>query len=718
MERQAELLQLGDLLSRVEALHPEAFGEVKRALEFATAAHGDQNRASGERYIVHPIETAIILTDLHMDLPTILAAILHDVLEDTGITYEELAQAFDETVAKLVEGVTKLRQVKRKSKLEEVDLDETEAENLRKMFLAMVDDIRVIIIKLADRLHNMRTLQYLPPEKQRRIARETLDIYAPLANRLGIAQLRWQIEDLAFRFLDPETYHEIARLLAEKRVERAAYLERVVAVLQQKLWGEGIPARITGRPKHIYSIYRKMSAKGRSFDQIYDVQGVRIIVNEVRECYHALGIVHTLWRPIPHEFDDYIAIPKDNEYQSLHTAVVALDGKPLEVQIRTEKMHHVAEYGIAAHWRYKEDSPLDEGLERQIRRLRQATDWREEVQDADQFMDSVKSDVLSERVYVFTPKGDILELPLGATPVDFAFEIHSEIGYRCRGAKVDGRLVPLDYPLRNGEQVEILTVKQGGPSRDWLNPDLKYVTTVRARQKIRQWFRRQQREQNIADGREILERELRRLGMDQESSYAEIAALFKFSKVEDFMAAVGYGDISPAQIAHKIDTASVKDEQLKLKAIPESAVSGIQVMGVGDLLTRLAPCCKPVPGDPIVGYITRGKGVTVHRADCPNVVGSQERERLIAVSWGHAQQEYPVVVDIEAFDRSGLLRDIAGAVADLSLSMSSASVSTNADHTAHIVVTVGVKSVSELATLLSRLQGVRNVLDVRRVRTT
>ena len=716
METRLQLAELDDLRQRVGAVHPGALDQVQRALDFAIQAHGEQRRASGESYIVHPIEVAAILADLHMDVPTILAGLLHDVVEDADVSLETLSAEFGETVARLVDGVSKLSRAKRKSRVDEIDLDEDQAENLRKMILAMVDDIRVIIIKLADRLHNMRTLQYLPPDKQQRIAHETLDIFAPLANRLGMGQLRWQLEDLAFRYLDPETYHEIAHLLAERRAERAEYLERVIMVLRERLAKEGISARITGRPKHIYSIYRKMEAKRRRFDQIYDVHGVRIIVDDVRTCYHILGIIHTLWRPIPGEFDDYIAIPKDNQYQSLHTAVVALDGKPLAVQIRTEEMHHIAEYGVAAHWRYKEGAERDESLERHISRLRQATEWRDDVADARQFLDSLKSDVLAERVYVFTPKGDIIELPSGATPVDFAYEIHSEIGHRCRGAKVDGRLVPLDYQLRNGEQVEIITVKQGGPSRDWLNPDLNYVTTTRARQKIRQWFRRQEREQNIAEGREILDRELRRLGIDQEA-YADIAALFKYSKVEDLLAAVGYGDISPAQIAHKIDAASAKDEQLKLKAIPEAAVSDVRVMGVGDLLTRLATCCKPVPGDRIVGYITRGKGVTVHRADCSNLV-SLEAERMIPVSWGHAEEEYPVVIQIEAFDRSGLLRDIAGAVADLSLNMSAASVSTNSDQTAHIVVTVGVHSVSQLATLLSKLQSVRNVLDVRRVRST
>jgi len=713
MDQVAPTVDRTELLRLAESLHPDSEDILNRALDFAIAAHGDQQRADGSPYIGHPIETATILADLRMDMSTLVAGILHDVLEDTVVSSDELEEAFGPEVVRLVEGVTKLRRVKRKSKVEHADLGEEQAENLRKMVLAMVDDIRVVIIKLADRLHNMRTLRHLPPEKQVRKARETLDVFAPIANRLGIWQLKWQLEDLSFRYLDPQKYHEIAGLLVDRRAERAEYLERVVALLREKLTAEGINARITGRPKHIYSIYRKMLAKGREFDQIYDAQGVRIIAEKVRECYHALGIVHSTWRPIPGEFDDYVAMPKENGYQSLHTAVIALDGKPLEVQIRTEEMHHIAEFGIAAHWRYKEGARRNADLDGRIQWFRQATDWREDVEDALQFVDSLKSDVFGDRVFVFTPRGDIVDLPHGATPVDFAYQIHSEIGHRCRGARVDNRLVSLDYQLQNGEQVDIITTKQGGPSRDWLNPQLSYVATQRARQKIRGWFRRQERESNVSDGRDILERELRRLGFDQES-YTDIATLFKYSRLEDFLAAVGYGDISPAQIASKIDSASGKNERLRLKAIPEAAVSDVHVLGVGDLLTRLAPCCKPVPGDKIVGYITRGKGVTVHRADCPNVTHLPDAERLVSVAWGQAMQEYPIVVRIEAFDRSGLLRDIAGVVADLGLNMSAANVVTNADHTATIRVTVGVKSVSQLSSVLNRFNSVRDVLDARR----
>jgi len=701
------------LLRKAEALHPLALDQLNHAIDYATAKHAGQRRKSGAPFISHPLEVGTILTDLRMDVPCIIAGVLHDVLEDTEATLPELRDEFGDTVARLVDGVTKLHRVSRKSNIDLADAREEQAENLRKMFLAMVSDIRVLIIKLADRLHNMRTLEYLPAETQLLKARETLEVFSPLASRLGIWQLKSELEDLAFRYLDSEGYYEIAKLLSERKVEREQYLDRVIAILRRCLEREEIEARISGRPKHIYSIYRKMRAKSREFDQIYDVHGVRIIVDEVQVCYHVLGIVHSIWRPIPGEFDDYIAMPKDNLYQSLHTAVVSLDGRPLEIQIRTEEMHRVAEYGIAAHWRYKEGAPRDASIDAKVTWLRQATDWREQIDDARQFVDSMKSDVFADRVYVFTPKGDIVDLPQSSTPVDFAYQIHSEIGHRCRGAKVDGRLVSLDYQLRTGEQVEILTARRGGPSRDWLNPHLNYVATQRARQKIRHWFRRQQRDQNIAAGRETLDKELHRLGIGRES-FAEIASLFKYSKVDDFLAALGYGDTSPSQIANKIDDARTKGKELKLKAIPEMAVSDIQVAGVGDLLTRLGSCCKPVPGDPIVGYITRGKGVTVHRADCPNIRNLKDTERLISVSWGRTEQAYPVVIRIEAFDRSGLLRDIGGAVADLGISMISANVATSQDHTATIIATMGVKSVSQLSALLRKLEGVRDVVDVGR----
>ncbi|MFO7696581.1 MAG: bifunctional (p)ppGpp synthetase/guanosine-3',5'-bis(diphosphate) 3'-pyrophosphohydrolase [Anaerolineae bacterium] len=705
-----------ELLERASRVFPDSVQRIAQAVSYASEAHGDQVRASGQPYIVHPIEVAMIILDLGMDEDSVIAAVLHDVIEDTPITYADLRETFGETAATLVEGVSKLKRVKRKSKVDRANLDEEQAENLRKMVLAMVDDLRVVIIKLADRLHNMRTLGFLPPERQQRVARETMDVFAPLANRLGIWQLKWQLEDLAFHYLEPDQYYAIAKLVAEQRALRTAYLERAIAAVRTRLDQEGLHYRITGRSKHLYSVYSKMQEKDREFDQIYDLHGIRIIVDQERECYHALGAIHSLWRPISGEFDDYIALPKDNGYQSLHTAVIALEGRPLEVQIRTEEMHQVAEYGVAAHWRYKEGLSGDLGFEERLNLLLRARELPDESDDALQFASALKGDLFAERVYVFTPKGDIVDLPAGATPVDFAYLIHSEIGHRCRGAKIDGRLVSLDYQLKTGDQVEIVTAKQGGPSRDWLNPHLNYVATQRARQKIRRWFRAQERDQNIAQGRETLDRELRRLGFDQES-YTEIAALFNFDTVDDFMEALGYGDISPAQIATKIDQASGKSDKLRFQAIPERAVTDIRVKGVGDLYTRMATCCNPVPGDDIIGYITRGKGVTVHRVDCPNMVHLQDRERLVTVSWGEARDRYPVQIEIQGIDRRGLLRDIAAEIADLGLNMSSAQVTTHSDNTATVALTVSVDGVSQLSAAMSRLQGIRDVLDVRRQRS-
>ncbi|MGB9594151.1 MAG: RelA/SpoT family protein, partial [Anaerolineae bacterium] len=488
---------------------------IERAYEVAERAHAGQTRASGEPYIVHSLAVALMLADLHLDPTTIAAGLLHDVPEDTSVTIDQVRDMFGEEVASLVDGVTKLSQIDRLSAEGRASAEEQRAESLRKMFLAMVHDVRVVLIKLADRLHNMRTLGALPEDKRRRIAQETLDIFAPLANRLGFWQLKWELEDLSFRYLDPEMYHEIAQRIAERRGDRERQIAQVASVLKDRLREAGIEAEVDGRPKHIYSIYRKMQRKGLDFDQIYDVQGVRVIVDTVADCYASLGVVHSLWTPIPGEFDDYIATPKDNMYQSLHTAVVGPDGKPLEVQIRTHEMHRTAEYGIAAHWRYKEGSKQrDIAFEKKIAWLRSLMEWRQEVASASEFLNSMKTDVFQDRVYVFTPKGEIIDLPAGSTPIDFAYHIHSEIGDRCRGAKVNGRLVSLDYQLRTGDQVEIITAKRGGPSRDWLNPHLGYVKTSRAQQKIRQWFKKQDRAENIAQGRAIVERELKRLGLE------------------------------------------------------------------------------------------------------------------------------------------------------------------------------------------------------------
>ncbi len=714
MDLEALLAELKDDFSAEE----RAF--IRRAYDWAATAHFGANRASGEPYVEHCLETARIVADLGLDAATIAASLLHDVVEDSAITYQELEEEFGTEVASLVDGVTKLKQIDELSQVGPGKIPPQKAESLRKMFLAMADDVRVVIIKLADRLHNMRTLWAVPPHKQQRIAAETLEIFAPLASRLGIWQIKWQLEDLSLRYLEPVRYREIAALVAEGQADRQRYLQRIIGLLKEELAQAGIQAEIGGRPKHIYSIYDKMQRKGVSFAQIYDVRGIRILVDRVQDCYAALGAVHSLWRPIPGEFDDYIATPKDNMYQSLHTAVVTEEGKTLEVQIRTHEMHRRAEYGIAAHWRYKEHARRDPTFEAKIAWLRSLMEWRQEVTDAYEFVDSLKSDVFEERVYVFTPKGDIIDLPAGSTPVDFAFHIHTEIGYRCRGAKVDGKLVSLNYPLQNGQQVEILTTKRGGPSRDWLNPALSYVKTSRAREKIRQWFRRQDREQNIARGRELLDRELKRLGVT-ELSYEAIAKRFDYDKVDDFLAAIGFGDINTQQIAGRVMPDESLERTIPTEIIPRyPSPTGVRVRGVGNLLTNLAHCCNPVPGDEITGYITQGRGVTVHRRDCPNILylAEKHRERVIEVEWenGRVVETYPVVVHILAYDRDGLLHDISGVVANENINMSAVSISTQKrQNLANMIATLEIHSISQLSRVLTKIEALPNVLEARRL---
>lgn len=694
---------------------------IEHAFAMADEAHHGQKRASGEPYIQHCLAVAKILAELELDLPTIAAALLHDVVEDTPISLQRLQHDFGNEVAKLVDGVTKLGQFDALDERGIHAFDDRELESLRKMFLAMAEDPRVVMIKLADRVHNMRTLGALPEEKRRRIARETLEIFAPLANRLGIWQMKWELEDLGFRHLNPDKYKEIARLIDERRGDREASIQKIIHRLQERMRAESIPAEISGRPKHIYSIWRKMERKSVPFDQVYDARAVRVIVDTVAQCYQTLGIVHSMWKPVPGEFDDYIATPKDNMYQSLHTAVFGDDGRSLEVQIRTHDMHESAELGIAAHWRYKEGGKRDPRYEQKINWFRSLMDWRQDVADAREFMDSLQTDVFQDRVYAFTPKGKLIDLPAGSTPIDFAYHVHTDIGDRCRGARVNGRLVSLDYQLQTGDQVEILTAKRGGPSRDWLNVHLGYVKTQRARGKIKQWLKKQNRASNIAQGREILERELRRLSLEQ-MALEEVAALFQQDKLDDLLAAIGAGDISSQQIATRlIEAEQQRTGTPATDVTPEEMISPpriaplpeLSVLGAGGLLTSLAQCCHPVPGDPIIGYITRGRGVKVHRRDCPNILRGEEEERLIQVSWGSQQATYPVSVKITAYDRGGLLRDIGAVVAGESLSMSSVNVSTN-KHIATILTTIEIYDVAQLSRLLDKLERLPNVIEVRR----
>jgi GTP pyrophosphokinase len=721
MKNSYEVMDFESWLVSLENGRSEAERELlRRAFDLASQAHANQKRASGEPYIQHCLAVAQMLAELHLDTATLAAALMHDTLEDTPVTHEELEREFGSEIAKLVDGVTKLGQIDQLSGMSERNIrEDAKAESLRKMFLAMVDDVRVVLIKLADRLHNMRTLSSLPEYKRKRIARETLEIFAPLANRLGIWQMKWELEDLSLRHLEPETYKEIATLIDERRPNRERYIAEVVSRVREELSKAGVKAEVSGRPKHIYSIYRKMKRKGVDFDQIYDVSGVRVLAESVRDCYTALGVIHSLWRPIPGEFDDYIATPKDNMYRSLHTAVVGPEGKPLEAQIRTYEMHYTAELGIAAHWRYKEGQKQDPVFDNKIAWLRQLMEWRQEVTDAREFIDSLKTDVFQDRVYTFTPRGDIIDLPTGSTPIDFAYHIHTEVGHRCRGAKVNGKLVGLDYQLRNGDQVEILTAKRGGPSRDWLNPHLGYVKTSRARSKIRQWFKRQNRDENIVQGREVLEREFKRLGLD-ETPFDQIAKKFNFDKVDDLMAAIGAGDINAHQIAGRaLELVQPEEETLEIPPVrgtPTAPATGIRVRGVGDLLTNLAHCCNPLPGDDIVGYITRGRGVTIHRQDCPNILRMNDRERLIEVDWGpEITETYPVDVRVEAYDRQGLLRDIASVVADEAINLSAANVMTRKkDHMATMVVTLEIADIDQLSRVLARIERLPNVLEARR----
>jgi GTP pyrophosphokinase len=685
---------------------------VQRAAAFAVEAHRDQRRASGEPYVTHPIASAQILADLGIDPIAIEAALLHDVPEDTDFSLDDIEERFGPEVAHLVDGVTKL------GKFSTLTHEQQQAENIRKMFLAMAEDIRVVLIKLADRLHNMRTLAALPAEKQLRIARQTLEIYAPLSERLGIWQMKWELEDLAFKVLEPERFRELAKLLDTRRKGREGFIERAIAELRPRLEAAGIKADLQGRPKHIFSIWRKMQRKGAEFGEIYDVYAIRLLVDEVRDCYAALGIVHSLWRPIPGQFDDYIAVPKNNLYQSLHTAVIALDGKPLEIQIRTHAMHQVSEVGIAAHWRYKEGSKSERDYDAKLAWLRQLMDWQRDVSDATEFVEGIKLDIFQDQVFVFTPRGDIKDLPAGATPLDFAYRIHTDVGHRTIGAKVNNRLVPLDYRLRNGDIVEIVTTKaEHGPSRDWMN----VVRTSHAREKIRQWFKRQERDENIVHGRESLERELRRLARTSLATVGgdrllEVAKQFNHDNLDDFYAAVGYGAISAQTVVMRLGV--VDDAQFTLPTVapPSPArIGGVRVKGVGDLLVRFAKCCHPIPGDPIQGFITRGKGVTVHLRSCPTVMNEREVGRLIEVEWEAAPTEtYPIAIRVEAYDRTGLLNDITQVVAEHKVNIVAANVSVSPDHIAIVRATIQVASVSQLARVLGRVEQLKDVIAVTR----
>jgi len=697
-------------------LPPEKMAVVEDAYNFASEKHQGQVRKSGEPYLEHPLQTALMLAELQLDAGSLAAALLHDIPEDCGLPIAEIEARFGSEIARLVDGTTKLGRVSFPA-TGVVATGEAQAENLRKMLVAMAEDLRVVFIKLADRLHNMRTLDALPPDRQLGIAQETLEIYAPLADRLGIWELKWQLEDLSFRYLKPEKYHQIVRLVASRRAQREKYIARAIGVLKREFEAVGLIAELSGRPKHIYSIYQKMerySALGRHFDDIHDLLALRVLVSSVRDCYSAVGVVHSLWHPLPEAFDDYIANPKPNDYQALHTAVMCLGTTPLEIQIRTREMHHIAEYGVAAHWRYKEGDKKDMRFEERVAWLRQLIEWHRELSGAEEFLESVKTDIFIDQVFVYTPKGEIKDLPKGSTPLDFAYRVHTELGHRCIGAKVNGRLVPFSYELKNGDIVEIISAKGAkGPSRDWLSPHLGYVRTSHAKEKIRQWFKKQERAENIERGRQILEKELRHLGVKIERQI--LAGLFNYDNPDDFLAAIGYGGITAHQIALKLAAQEEKPKEATEVPLPKLTPSGVQVLGVGDLVTHLAECCHPVPGDKIIGYITRSRGVTIHREDCHNVVHEDERERLIPVEWRQSDLLYPVNIQVEAWDRVGLMRDITTVVAEEKVNIATVNLADGDGHTIALSLTLETKGLAQLSRLLKKIDAIKGVIGVTRI---
>ncbi|MBD7967420.1 RelA/SpoT family protein [Paenibacillus gallinarum] len=702
---------------------------IREAYDFAEEAHHGQTRKSGEPYILHPLAVADIVVNMQMDSISIIAALLHDVVEDTTVPLDEIRKKFGETCAMLVDGLTKLERIKFRSK------EEQQNENYRKMFIAMAQDIRVIVIKLADRLHNMRTLKYQSEESQRRISYETLEIFCPIANRLGISAIKWEMEDIALRYLNPQQYYRIANLMHKKRAERELYIDNVIDRINEKLGEMGIQADLSGRPKHIYSVYKKMTTKNKQFNEIYDLLAIRIIVDNIKDCYATLGIIHTLWKPMPGRFKDYIAMPKANMYQSLHTTVVGPNGEPTEVQIRTWDMHRTAEFGIAAHWAYKEGGTSN--LEDSITFFREILELQNEAKDASEFVESLKMDFFSDLVFVFTPKGEVIELPAGSVPLDFAYRIHTEVGNRTIGAKVNGRIVPLDYQLKTGDIVEILTSKHSyGPSRDWL----KIAQSSHARSKIKQWYKKEKREENVEKGRESLEREMKRLSLEPsqwltDDKLQEVAKRFAFNDIDDMLCAIGFSGITASQIVTRLTEKLRKEqeetnllelttERKDIKVAPERKVqhtNGVRVKGIDNLLVRFARCCNPVPGDEIVGYVTRGRGVSVHRTDCPNLpsVDGQEEEaaRVIEVEWEIESEtaNYSVDIEITGHDRNGLLNEVLQAVSESKTNISAVTGRTDKNKLAQVHMTILIRNTDHLQSVVEKIKRVKDVYSVHRI---
>ncbi|MCJ7434131.1 MAG: bifunctional (p)ppGpp synthetase/guanosine-3',5'-bis(diphosphate) 3'-pyrophosphohydrolase [Anaerolineales bacterium] len=740
MKKSTAAIPFEKLLEQLPESYSIADREViQRAYHVAEEAHREQKRQSGEPYVNHCVTVASILADLHVPPEVVTAGLLHDTVEDTSITLDDLRRDFGDDVATLVDSVTKL------SNLPRVTRDDQHAENstgkdkedqaassppallgrkqdivsetLRKTFLAMNDDVRVVLIKLADRLHNMRTLGYMPEHKRKRISKETLELFAPLANRLGIWQIKWELEDLAFRYVNPEKYKEIAEQLSERRPERETQLETIQENLVQLMATNNIKIEISGRPKHIYSIFKKMKEKDKHFENVFDVRAVRLIVPDIPACYAALGIIHTHWRPIPNEFDDYIAAPKGNFYQSLHTAVMYEDKRPLEVQIRTSEMHQSAEYGIAAHWRYKEGArQSDKTFEERVNWLRNSMEWRTDRIDAQEFVESMRSDVFQDRVYIFTPRGDVIDLPIGSTPIDFAYRVHTTIGHHCRGARINGKLVPLHQELKTGDRVEILTAKHGGPSRDWLNQNLSLVKTQSARSKIKLWFKKQEDEQNLAQGRNSLEGELQRLGIN-ELNYEKLARELGYKIPDEMFIALGCGDLSITKAIRQFAETNEADDILPT-GTPRADVTytdAVDVLGLKGMYSTMARCCTPMPGDQIIGYVTRGHGATIHRQDCPNILRAKDKERLLQVDWGHEERTYPVPVKIKAYDRQRLVVDISTLLANEGVNIAEIKVNVNQSY-ADLRLVLEVRDLTQLSRVLSRISNVPNVLEAQRTR--
>ncbi len=719
-------MALDQLLNQIESYTEDPNLElVKDAYYFGKKVHQGQYRISGEPFISHPVQVAKILAELELDVVSIAAALLHDTVEDTEVDTEEIESKFGSEIRLLVNGMTKLNKIDFKSR------EERQAASLRKMFLAMAKDIRVVLIKLADRLHNMRTLKYLPEKKQKRKAKETMEIYAPLAHRLGISRLKWELEDLSFRHLEPNKYYELVNKIAKNREEREAYIEQVIDTLSEELNKVGIQGKLYGRPKHLYSIYKKMVEKDKAFDEIYDLTALRVIVDSVKECYQVLGIIHELWNPMPGRIKDYVAMPKSNMYQSLHTTVIGPKGEPLEIQIRTWEMHRTAEYGIAAHWRYKEGNPEDEDFEKKISWLRQLLEWQRDLKDAREFMENLKIDLFEDEVFVFTPKGDVKSLPKGATPVDFAYQIHTDVGHQCVGAKVNGKMIPLEYKLENGDIVEVMTSSNTGPSRDWL----EFVQTSRAKSKIKKWFKDQRKEEAIEKGRNMLKEELKKEDLDlslkkieKEGKLEDLTQKLGVSSVDDLYAQLGYNKFSASNIVDKLKPEKKKQEptapqeeldklQQQQETKQKSANKGVVVKGMDGLLVKISKCCNPVPGDDIEGYITRGRGVSVHRTDCHNLaqLKDKEPERIIDVEWQVEEKtSYTVELEIEALDKQALLNDLTRVVSDAGLNITSADVRTTKEKLAYINLSLEISSLEHMQSIMRKLENVDGVINVQR----